>query len=67
MRETPYLVRPTDAAVLAASRQPTVGKRTMARQHLLDRAPFPARFATYDEAARVAAAAGPEFEVVLQS
>lgn len=67
MREAPYLVRPTDTAVLAASRQPTLGERTTARQYLLDRAPFPARFAAYDEAAQVAAAAGPEFEVVLQS
>lgn len=67
MRETPYLVRPTDAAVLSAARQPTLGARTEARQMLIDRTPFPARFATYAEAKTAADKAGPEFEVVVQS
>ena len=67
MRETPYKVQLRIKALIAVSQLPTLGERAKLRQKLLAREPFPARFATYAEAKQAAEAAGPEFEVVVQS
>ncbi len=67
MRETPYLVQVADTAHLRVRQLPDLQQRTKARQSLINRQPFPARFATYSEAETAARKAGPEFEVVVQS
>lgn len=67
MRDKPFVVRPRPAAHAEIRALPSITERAKARQSLIDRTPFPGRFASRAVALEVATDAGPEFEVVVQS